>query len=152
MTADLWSLSWFCRTRSNFVCIWHWTFRRFRPASVFRRWPARIYRFCPTLLAPVKAPGYITKQFGFHQSFRNGRTVDLQKRFAETAAGLIDLIGNDLFACTALTGDQDGGIRRGDRQGSRNSLIHLGAFEYEVYLFNLLCSEIIGLRFRFLAQ
>ena len=60
--------------------------------------------------------GLITEQFGFHQSIRNGGTVDLQKWFTETFAGLIDLIGNDFLACTAFTGDQDGGICRSNRQ------------------------------------
>ena len=55
-----------------------------------------------------EGPLDVAEQFAFQQGLRQGRTVDLDERFAAAAAAGVQRLGHQLFAGAALAIDQHG--------------------------------------------
>src|SRR5260370_29346683 len=66
----------------------------------------------------------VTKDFAFNQSFRDGRAVDSNKRFALARAQVVDGARHHLFPCPALARDQDGCGTRRDHFYESKDLLH----------------------------
>ncbi len=58
-----------------------------------------------------KGPTFISKKFAFNQAVRNGRAIDIDQRFAPSAAALMDGTCQNLFACTAFPDNENRYIR-----------------------------------------
>jgi hypothetical protein len=54
----------------------------------------------------------MAEKLAFQKGFRQGGTVDLDKRIFATRAVVVDGIGDELFSCSAFTGDEYSGISR----------------------------------------
>jgi len=73
---------------------------------------------------PGESPLFIAEQLAFHEVFRNGRTVDLDEGVAFPRAVDVDGVGDEFLARSRLTGDENGGRRRGHPFDGLEDLLH----------------------------
>ena len=58
-------------------------------------------------LRPGKRAFFVTKQLAFQQRFRQGGTVDFDKRAVGAFAVVVNGAGDQLFSCATFTAYQD---------------------------------------------
>jgi hypothetical protein len=90
------------------------------PAAISKR-PARRER------APVNRPPLVSEELRFEKGLREGRAGDLDERGVPAGTPLVNRLGDQLLARSALSGDQDRGLRGRDLLDEPEDLEHLGA-------------------------
>ena len=85
-----------------------------------------------TFFGPGKRTVHITEQFAFQKAFRQCRAVDGDKGPVPPVGGVMDGMGKQFLARTALSCDQDGGFGTGHLLGNVLYLPDRGAFSHDV--------------------
>src|SRR5262249_53273775 len=69
----------------------------------------------------------VPEQLALEQTFDNGAAVDRNESAGSSRRCLMNELGEALFAHTALTHDQDGGVESGDLRRTAKRFLHPGA-------------------------
>ena len=70
---------------------------------------------------------YVAKEFAFEQAFAQSTAIDFDERTAVAIAEVVNRVGNDLFARSRLTQQENGRIAHCNSSGDAKNLLHCRA-------------------------